>query len=191
MNQEYNQWYWKLYRWCKWKLPHQHKYFKYGIKNLCRWFLVIWQDRDWDAYYYWEVTKKKITQMRDLHAKNMKFEDTARVVEKMNTVLKLIDAVQNDTYYNEYYNEEYYKNEMRIDEEGYVQFNVLRDNLQAYITKYPSACRKVMNDPKRVALFRDEVTDFKVAMLMSIERHNKAKRILFRMLEDNIDGWWD
>jgi hypothetical protein len=42
-----------------------------------------------------------------------------------------------------------------------------------------------------VALFRDEVTDFKVAMLMSIERHNKAKRILFRMLEDNIDGWWD
>jgi hypothetical protein len=26
---------------------------------------------------------------------------------------------------------------------------------------------------------------------MSIERHNKAKRILFKMLENNIERFWD
>jgi hypothetical protein len=191
MSQEYNQWYWKLYRWCKWKLPSQHYYFKYGIKNLWRWFWVIWKDRDWDQHYYWEITKKKISQMRDLHVKNMKFVDTPREIERMNVVLKLIDKVQEDTYRNEYYDEEYFENKMRIDENGHVQFDVLKDELHVYIAKYPSAYRKVMNDPKRVAQFRGEVTNFKVAMLMSIERHNKARRILFKILENYIEGWWD
>jgi len=174
MSQEYNQWYWKLYRWCKWELSSQPYYFKYGVKNLWRWFWVIWKDRDWDQHYYWEITKKKISQMRDLHVKNMKFVDTPREIERMNVVLKLIDKVQEDTYRNEYYDEEYFKDELHV-----------------YIAKYPSAYRKVMNDPKRVAQFRGEVTNFKVAMLMSIERHNKARRILFKILENYIEGWWD
>jgi hypothetical protein len=34
MSEEYNEWYWKLYRWFKWELPYQHKYIKYGIQEL-------------------------------------------------------------------------------------------------------------------------------------------------------------
>lgn len=191
MSQEYNEWYWKLYRWCKWKLPVQHRYFIYGVKNLWRWFWVVWKDRDWDNHYYWEVTKKKISQMRDLHVRNMNFENTSREIERMNIVLKLIDKIQNDTYRNEYYDEEYYITKMRVDENGHVQFDVLKDELHSYIAKHPSVYRKVMSSPKWVAQFRGEVTDFKVAMLISIERHNKAKRILFKMLDRYIENWWD
>jgi hypothetical protein len=190
MNQEYNQWYWKLYRWCKWKLPNQHHYFIQGVKNLWRWFWVIWRDKDYDDYYYWEVTKKKITQIRDLHAKNLTFVDSPRDVEKMNVILKLIDKIQDDVYRNEYFDEEYYESKMRIDENRYLQFDVTKDELHVYIAKYPSAYRKVMSDPKCVAQFRGEVTNYKISMLMSIERHNKAKRILFKMLENNVGSWW-
>jgi hypothetical protein len=129
--------------------------------------------------------------MRDLHVKNMKFVDTPREIERMNVVLKLIDKVQDDIYRNEYYDEKYYINKMRIEDNGSLEFDVIKDELHVYIAKYPSAYRKVMSDPKRVAQFRGEITNFKVAMLMSIERHNKARRILFKMLENNIEGWWD
>jgi hypothetical protein len=80
---------------------------------------------------------------------------------------------------------------MRIEDNGSLEFDVIKDELHVYIAKYPSAYRKVMSDPKRVVQFRGEITNFKVAMLMSIERHNKARRILFKMLENNIEGWWD
>jgi hypothetical protein len=191
MSQEYNQWYWRLYRWCKWKLPSQHHYFIQGVKNIWRWFWVIWRDRDYDDYYYWEITKKKLTQIRDLQAKNLTFVDSPRDVEKMNVILKLIDKVQNDTYRNEYYDEEYYENKMRIDENRHLQFDVIKDELHVYIAKHPSTYKKVMSDPKCVSQFRGEITNFKIAMLMSIERHNKAKRILFKMLENNIERFWD
>jgi len=118
MEKKYNNWYWKLYRWCKWKLPYQHKYFIYGVKNLWRWFWVIWNDRDWDHDFYWKITKKKISQMRDLHVKNMRFVNTPREIEKMNVVLKLIERVQDDTYRSEYYDEKYYLDKMRIEENG-------------------------------------------------------------------------
>ena len=42
MSKEYNEWYWRLYRWIKWQLPYQHKYIKYGVKNLYKWFWIIW-----------------------------------------------------------------------------------------------------------------------------------------------------
>ena len=34
MSEEYNEWYWKLYRWFKWEFKYQHKYIKYGVQNL-------------------------------------------------------------------------------------------------------------------------------------------------------------
>jgi len=55
MNKEYNEWYWKLYRWFRWELPYQPKYIKYGLKNLYKWFWVIWKDRDWDHHYIYQV----------------------------------------------------------------------------------------------------------------------------------------
>lgn len=191
MEKKYNNWYWKLYRWCKWKLPYQHKYFIYGVKNLWRWFWVIWNDRDWDHDFYWKITKKKISQMRNLHVKNMRFVNTPRDIEKMNVVLKLIERVQDDTYRSEYYDEKYYVNNMRIEDNGNLEFDVVKDDLHLYIAKYPSAHRKVLNDPKNKSYFNGEETNFKVSMLMSIERHNKAKRILFKLLENNIESWWD
>lgn len=69
MKKEYNQWYWRLYRWFKWDAKHFHRDVAYGFKNLWKWFPIIWKDRDWDDHFIFEVLKFKIKNTADLFEK--------------------------------------------------------------------------------------------------------------------------
>lgn len=185
---EYNQWYWKLYRWCKFELPYQHKYFIYGIKNIWRWFWVIWKDRDWDHHYFWEVMKKKITHFRN-RTERLDYVGSKREVEIMDTVLRLIDKVQNDTYRDEYY--DYYDTKMRIDEKGHLQFDEIRNDLKEFISKYPRTHKIVLNNPKYNKYLNGDDMDYKIGIAMSSYQHQKAKKLLFKILEERVEHWWD
>jgi hypothetical protein len=190
-NKEYNEWYWKVYRWFKWESKHLHRDIWRGIVNLWTWLPIIWKDRDWDHSYLLKIVKKKIDRMHDYHAKRLTFVGSERVVEKMKLVSSLIEKVESEYYGSEYFDEKYYQCEMVVNEDGSLDVPTTYDNLKEYIEKYPSAKRKVLSNKKYIDMLGDEPTDFKIGMLMSIERHNKAKRILFRLLDDNTEQWWD
>jgi hypothetical protein len=139
MSQEYNEWYWKLYRWFRWEFKYQHKYIKYGIQNLYKWFWVIWKDRDWDHHYIFEVLKFKLEkQAKHLGERNW-HESSKREAELMMTCVRLINKLQNEEYYEAYYDS------------------------------------KPMNNSLKIV----------------IDRHNKAKRLLFKIMNDRIEEWWD
>ena len=140
MSEEYNEWYWRLYRWVRWELPYQHKYIKYGVKNLYKWFWVIWKDRDWDHHYILEVLKFKLEkQAKHLGERNWN-ESSKRDAELMMTCVRLINKLQNEEYYDVLY---------ILDE------------------KSPEVLQIV------------------------IDRHNKAKRLLFKIMNERIERWWD
>jgi hypothetical protein len=140
MSEEYNEWYWKLYRWFRWKLPYQHKYIKYGVKNLYKWFWVVWKDRDWDHHYIFEVLKFKLEKQAK-HLEDVGFHNEAqRDAELMMTCVRLIEKIQEEAYYYEFYNSNY---------------------------RTPEALKYVM------------------------DKHNKAKRLLFKIMEERIESWWD
>ena len=140
MNKEYNEWYWKLYRWVRWELPYQPKYIKYGLKNLYKWFWVIWKDRDWDHHYIFEVLKFKLEkQAKHLNERNW-HESSKRDAELIMTCVRLINKLQNEDYYNELYD----------------------------------------SDEKSPEVFK-----------IIIDRHNKARRLLFKIMEQKIESWWD
>ena len=140
MSKEYNEWYWKLYRWIRWQLPYQHKYIKYGIRNLYRWFWVIWKDRDWDHHYIFQVLKFKLeNQAKHLH--EFSYHNNAqRDAELMMTCVRLINKIQNEDYYEEMYEHKKLTSEI--------------------VDKYQA-------------------------------KHNKAKRLLFKIMNDRIEEWWD
>lgn len=140
MSKEYNEWYWKLYRWLRWELPYQHKYIKYGLKNLYKWFWVIWKDRDWDHHYIFEVLKFKLEKQAKHLAEKGFHNDAQRDAELMMTCVRLINKLQNEDYYAVYHDSKPMTNEM---------FN----KIQA--------------------------------------QHNKAKRLLFKIMNDRIEEWWD
>ena len=140
MSQEYNEWYWRLYRWIRWELPYQPKYIKNGIKNLYKWFWVIWRDRDWDHHYIFEVLKFKLEkQAKHLSEKDW-HESSKRDAEIMMTCVRLINKLQNEEYYEAYYDSKPMNNEM---------------------------------------------------MHKCLVQHSKAKRLLFRIMEEKIESWWD
>lgn len=140
MSEEYNEWYWRLYRWVKWELPYQHKYIKYGVKNLYKWFWVIWKDRDWDHYYIFQVLKFKLEKQAK-HLADAGFHNEAqRDAELMMTCVRLINKLQNEKYYDE------------LSESGVRSYE---------------------------------------AVQIVINRHNKAKRLLFKIMNDRIEQWWN
>ena len=140
MSEEYNEWYWKLYRWFRWEFKYQHKYIKYGVQNLYKWFWVIWKDRDWDHHYIFEALKFKLEKQAK-HLAEVGFHNNAqRDAELMMTCVRLINKLQNEEYYDEMYEH--------------------RPLTLELVSKYQA-------------------------------KHNKAKRLLFKILEERIEEWWD
>jgi len=140
MSEEYNEWYWRLYRWIKWKLPYQHKHIKYGVKNLYKWFWVIWNDRDWDHHYIFQVLKFKLEKQANHLAENGFHNNAQRDAELMMTCVRLIDKLQNEYYYDE-------------------------------------LCKSGVRSSE--------------AVQNVIAKHKKAKRLLFKIMNDRIEEWWD
>lgn len=140
MSEEYNEWYWRLYRWFRWEFKYQHKYIKYGVKNLYRWFWVIWKDRDWDHHYIFQVLKFKLEKQAKHLDKVGYHESAQREAERMMVCVRLINKLQNEDYYEEMYEH--------------------RPLTSVIVNKYQA-------------------------------KHNKAKRLLFKILEERIEEWWD
>lgn len=140
MSEEYNEWYWRLYRWFRWEFKYQHKYIKYGVKNLYKWFRVIWNDRDWDHYYIFEVLKFKLEKQAKHMAENGFHNNAQRDAELMMTCVRLIDKLQNEYYYDE-------------------------------------LCKSGVRSSE--------------AVKNVIAKHKKAKRLLFKIMNDRIEEWWD
>ena len=140
MSEEYNEWYWKLYRWFLWDAKHVHKTVWAGIKNLWKWFPIILKDRDWDYYYIFQVLKFKLEKQAKHLGKRNWHESSKRDAEIMMTCVRLINKLQNEEYFEAYYDSKPMNNEM--------------------INK-------------------------------CLAQHSKAKRLLFRIMEEKIESWWD
>lgn len=97
------------------------------IKNLIRWIPVIWKDYDFDHSYIYEILKFKLKNQAE-HLKNSEYSDFDREYERLQTIIKLMDRVQNEYY---------------------------------------------------------------IDTFLSRKKHNKARKLLFKMLEENIEKYWD
>jgi hypothetical protein len=182
--------------WWKFEGRYYHKDFINGVKNLIRWFPVIWKDRDWDAHFIWELMIKKITFQakyigdRDFHTR------AKRDAEIMMTCVRLMEKVKDEYYSTEYmdYHETEY-NFVECDTPGYKRLETteLSERFDEYFRKYQSTMRKVVANPKVFDYIEEDYKDKKstLAMIIARENHSKARRILFTLMERNIEGWWD
>jgi len=161
----------------------------YGrILNLVRWFPVIWKDHDWDGWYIYEILKFKIgNQSRYIGANNRhtRAKDDAR---NMLLCVRLIEKIQDDYYDMEFF--KYYITELEFvtskDNPEYynVEERLLEDNLGEYFKKYPRIFNQVVSEGKYTENKR-------IAMEISHRNQERAKKLLFKILQENIDRWWD
>ena len=190
MEKEYNQCYWKLYRWFKWDGKHFHRDVAQGFRNLWKWFPIIWKDRDWDDHFIFEPLKFKIKNTADYFEKKQRFVGWENEVRYMRICINLIDKIQEEYYRAEY--TDYFDDKFNFiptgDGETYeLKIDNIRDDGDQYVSKYPHAKRRVFLDP-RFENYRDGK---RIHIAMAIIRHEKAKKLLFKILEHRIEHWWD
>jgi hypothetical protein len=178
---------------------HEGKYypkmFKTGVKNIIYWFPIIWKDRNWDSHYIFEIMMHKIKAQskyigeRDIHTR------AQRDAEIMMTCVRLMKLIDDDFYSSEY--SDYHKTKHWFADvpgkEGYSSWEsrLLEENFDDFFKKYPLIYKRVLAGEGPFG--RDGREDDKQVIAMNIGHinHNRASKLLFKLMEENIQRWWD
>ena len=169
--------------------------FKVGIKNIWYWLPVIWKDRNWDSSFIFEILSHKLKAQskyigeRDIHTR------AKRDAEIMMTCVRLIEKVDDEFYNMEYMDYEKTKHwfEPCEDKEGFSTWESrqLEENFDDYFAKYPIIYKRVMNGEGVFNREGREDDKHIIASNMAYINHDRARKLLFKIMEQNIEGWWD
>jgi hypothetical protein len=160
------------------------KQFFKRIYNLYRWFPIIWKDQDWDDHYIFEILKFKLKNQAKYISYHNRHISAKRDAEIMMLCVRLIEKVQDEYYGCEY--QDYHKSELKfIDSESHpgmyeIEIGYILNNYKDYFKKYPRIYKQVKSDDE----YR---TAFNVAKM----NEERAHKLLFKILEQNIRRWWD
>lgn len=181
---------WKQKLW--YCLPYRVRYFITGVKNLIRWFPIIYKDRDWDDHYIWQVLKFKLKNQAKYIGYHDRHLSAKRDAEIMMLCVSLIDKIQNEYYQSEHMG--YHESDFNwIDCEdipGHKQLEIIEklEHYDDYFKKYPRIYKQVINAEK---LPFQKNNKGGIAINIAYINHNRARKLLFKILEQNIERWWD
>jgi hypothetical protein len=160
------------------------EFFK-GLRNLLTWFSIIWNDRDYDDHYIWEILKFKLKK----HSKYTKLKDrhlsSHRDSEIISLCANLIDKIQHETYLYEFLDYQELDTqfiEIEDNPELYeMKSHLLWENFDDLFKKYPNVYRKIAKPGMQKEEIAKEICHY---------NHKRAKSMLFKILESNIESWW-
>lgn len=166
-----------------------------GIKNIIYWFPIIWKDRNWDQSFIYEVLKHKLKAQANYIETKDRHTRAKHDARRMRLCVSLIQICQYDTYNTEYmdYAETDFWFEDVEDKPGYstIESKIIWEKYDDYFKKYPLIYKRVMNGEGVFSL--DGRDDDKRVIAMNIGHINqdRAHKLLFKIMEENIQGWWD
>jgi len=174
-----------------------HKEIKWGIKSLIYWFPIIWKDRNWDRHYIYEVIKHKLKAQAKLTQEKNFHTHSRQNAKRMRICVKLIQLCQDETYAREYM--DYHKNRVWFtpcnDGTGSSLYNSeeVWEKYDEYFKKYPLIYKRVMKGDGPFTLNGRDESEMKRTIAMNIGHINqdRARKLLFKIIEENIQGWWD
>jgi hypothetical protein len=180
----------------KWEFEYKYLWrnFKIGVRNIIYWLPIIWKDRNWDSHYIFEVLAHKLKAQskyisdRDIHTR------AKRDAEVMLTCVRLIDKIQEEFYAMEPmdYEKTKYWFEDIPDKPGYSTWESrqLEENFDDYFKKYPLIHKRVLNGEGWLKI--EDFTDkHRIASNIAHINHDRARKLLFKIMEQNIERWWD
>ena len=186
---------WKIQRWFRWEAKYLHKDIIKGIKNLWKWLPLVWKDRDWDHHFILETLKFKIVNTANYIKSHDRYVGADRDYEVMMTCVRLIEKIQEEDYDGEwgnYINQKMTTKEIEGESSKILDFEIISENFKTYFDKYPNVHKKALAASSGAERWPySEISDQTLAMWMSHDNHRRAKRILFTLMERNIEKWWD
>ena len=196
---------WLMYTYVREKLDDYHARIKDnyyairgGIRSLKYWLPIIWKDRDWDYWHIYNILTYKIEQTAFCMHRNNRFVGTYRSVEKMLLCSRLIELIQDEVYQTEYF--DYHESNMRFEElpedhkaydnahsEKLYEMHVdeISESFDEYFAKYPRQYKIA------VAELDADSTKQRIAMQIGMQNHKRCKNLMYRLVQENIEQWWD
>lgn len=175
----------KIRLWWKYEGRYYHKDFIYGVKNLWKWFPTIWKDRNWDQTHIYEILRVKLENQAYYIASKGIHVNAEYDAERMLLCARLAQIQQEDLYATEYL--DYIKRDHQFiptDETNQwytMESTTIEDNLDEYFEKYP----------KQYKLYNNSKDRYMIAMEIAQHNQNKSRKLLFKLMEQHIEEWWD
>ena len=187
----------KIYIWWKWEGRYFHRDIAQGVKNLCYWFPIIWKDRDWDQHYIFEVLKHKLKAQSKFISDYGIHTSAQQDARRIRLCISLIQKLQDETYameYMDYYRERVWFTDCE-DRPGSFRYNSedVWEKYDGFFKKYPLVYKRVLKGEGVFTLDGRDENDMKRLIAMNISKinHMRAKKLLFKIMEENIEQWWD
>ena len=161
--------------------------------NLYRWFPVIYKDQDWDTDFIWEIWKFKLKNQADYIGKKGHHVDNERDAERIMTCVKLMEKIQSGYYLHEPHTyhetkwnwDDYEKNG---DEFFELKSETISEHFEDYFKKYPRTFKQV----KEGGGCGFDISEKEgMAYAVGHVNHDRAVKLLFKLLENHIQEWWD
>ena len=185
----------RLAMWWRWEGKYYHRDFINGVKNLIKWFPTVWKDRDWDDHFIFEILAKKLEHQSNYIEKRDWHKRAQRDAETMRLVVKLIRLVQDETYgmeYMDYEEKEFHFDAIPNSTRYEMRTELHSERYQEFFDKYPRQYKLLMAG-KIDTWGNDiyEMDDSTKARLIAHHNHDRCRKLLFKIMEQNIEGWWD
>lgn len=179
--------------------PIWFKEFITGCNNLIKWFPTIWKQRDWDQSYIYEIIKQKLIFQREELVNANRHVDIWQVNRDITICLNLIELIQEDYYEIEYLDEKYIKQsfnfvptEEKFDGEDTFEMKneVHYKDFVPYFVKYINQYKKLRRYGFRGMKLKKE-DDKRIALYLGMVNDERARTLLFKILNERINHWWD
>jgi hypothetical protein len=118
-----------------------------------------------------------------------------RDAEIMMTCVRLMETIQEDTYSSEY--SDYHKTKHWFEDvpgkEGYSSWEsrLMEENFDDFFKKYPLIYKRALNGEGPFSREGREEDKQIIAMNIGHINQNRASKLLFKLMEENIQRWWD
>ena len=163
------------------------------VKNMFRWFPIIWKDEDWDSHFIFEILKFKLENQAKYIGNKDRHTQAKYDAERMMLCVRLIDKIQTEYYAMEYMDYEESKFNF-VPIEGKDSFEMktehISNNLDSYFNKYPRVYDEVVTKYDLVEGDSHEIKH-RIAFYIGYTNHIRARKLLFKVMEENIEKWWN
>jgi len=160
-----------FYWWWKMTGKYLHKDIYYGIRNLIRYFTTVWKDRSYGCHWTLELLKVKLKYViKDVTKANYAV-GWERDMERAQLTINLINKIQEDYYELENMGEDFKPKDY-----------------SEYFKKYPLIYKYIVNNPNDSRVFSTG-GDSGIAISIGLINTERAKTLLFKIINENIYSW--
>lgn len=157
------------------------------IQRVVQYIPVIWKSEEWDQDYLFDLMIFKIKRMTKYHQKRKRYVGWERTVDRMNLFCKLLKRVKEDYYELEKY--DYCKQKFefnKVPDTDYSTLDVITisENYADYFKIYSRKYKLLKN---KFPTYSDE----ELARELGYLNEKIAKDLVWKILKENVAGWWD